>query len=470
MIPGLGGIIDRVTGLFGKTYFLAGFFPVLFLTGVSLLAGYDTSAWIYRQVNGFRALDAGRQALASGALLVVVAMLGFVYWSAGPLWRALLQGSVLPARLHDWLVQDQQRRLERLEQDVKACEDRLFPFRTRHPEPASAPAPAPEAPPPPPPAAAPPPGLLVRLVRAVLRLFRGTPPPPATRLSPAPPPAPVPEPRDATWMDRLRDARVAGENHPTSIGAAPSQMLVDAFDDVRRCIHGLEPVEAAQLDALCTALETELAGTHVAVKSELDRMHVAFGDLATAARARAENARGRALSARRSRFPVNLATVGPTGMANAAELYRDYALARYKMDPEVFWLHLQRAAATDAQFRPILEEARLKLDVSAAMAVACGIGSAWAVAVGVMGHSLPILLITGLGLPLGALLFYRATVANLRVYGETVRATVDLFRVDVLKALHLPRPADSEAERQLWDTLTLSNQLLGEGRLTYDES
>jgi hypothetical protein len=88
--------------------------------------------------------------------------------------------------------------------------------------------------------------------------------------------------------------------------------------------------------------------------------------------------------------------------------------------------------------------------------------------VGFRGHSIPLLLLTAIGMPLAALLFYRVTVTNLRVYGEAVRATVDLFRFNVLEGLHLPRPADSDAERTLWDLLTLSNQLLVEGKLTYE--
>jgi hypothetical protein len=271
-------------------------------------------------------------------------------------------------------------------------------------------------------------------------------------------------------MQRLLVAREKGDALASPVGAAPTPQLVQAFEHVRSEIRGLQPVDATTLDDLCTLLEQELAATRVAPDSELERMHVEFADLAVLARARAENARNGALSARRSRFPVNLAAVGPTRMANVAELYRDHALTRYRLDPEVFWLHLQRSAAADEKFRPILEEARLKLDVSAAMAVACALASPWAVAVGVAGHSVPLLLLTGVGFPAGALLFYRATVTNLRVYGEAVTATVDLFRFDVLKALHLPVPPDSEAERQLWEKLTLSNQLLDAGTLTYHEA
>lgn len=448
MIPGLGSIVDRVTGLFGKTYFLAGFFPVLVLAAVSLLAGYDSSEWVYRQVNAFRGLDAGRQAVASGALLAAVAALGFVFWSANPWWRALMQGSALRGGIREWLVQDQRDRLMELEVVLRECEDRVFGFRSSHPDPE----PEPEPPP------CPDEPTLLGAVKKLL--FPGGPGAPEAGAAPAPG-GPTP------WMDRLRDARAKGDALASPGGAAPSPGLVGKFDRVRAEIGGLKLVDAAALDVLCDGLERELAAAPVSPESELDRLHVEFDDLATRARARAENALNAALSARRSRFPLNLAVVGPTRMANLAELYRDHALTRYRLDPEVFWLHLQRSAAADDRFRPILEEARLKLDVSVAMAAACVLASSWAVVVGVAGHSVPVLLLTGVGLPAGALLFYHAAASNLRAYGIAVTATVDLFRFDVLEALHVATPPDSEAERQLWEVLTLSNQLLDTGRVAY---
>ncbi|HSU17202.1 hypothetical protein [Longimicrobium sp.] len=467
MIAGLGSIIDRVAGLFGKTYLLAGFFPVLLLAAVSLIAGHDSSEWIYRQVEAFRAMDAGRQALASGALLVVVAMMGFVFWSANPWWRALLQGTALPGFLRRWMSRDQQRQLEKLEADVERSELRVFAFRIAFPD--AEPEPEPDPEPALPQAPAPPQSVFARLARWLFG-------PPAS-----PPPAVLPAAVTAgggdgdgdgdgdalPWQKRLSRARAEGDAKTGVAPVAPSAALRKQYDAVRARIRGLKPVEAAELDGLCAKLEKELALAPVAPQKELDNLQVGFSRLAALARARAENEYSRTLSVRRMRFPLDLAAVGPTRMANVAELYRDHALSRYQLDPELMWLQLQHSAAKDEHFRPILEEARLKLDVSVALAMACGVASLWTLWLGFRGHSIAVLLLTGLGFPLAALLFYRATITNLRVYGEAVTATVQLFRFDVLKALHLPLPADSEAERRLWETLTLTDQLLDDGRVTY---
>ena len=456
MIPGLGSIVDRVAGLFGKTYLLAGFFPVLVLAAVSLLAGYDSSAWVHGRVEEFRGLDAGRQALASGALLLAVATLGFVYWSANPWWRAVLQGDVLPRRVREWMVRDQRTRLAGLEQEIDACEARLHAFRLAHPATVEeAPEPAPSDTPP-----APARSLAERL-RDVVRGRRA--PPPALPAEPADDAAAA-EP--TPWIDRLASARVEGAASEAEPGS-PSPEMVRTYEALKACIRSLQPVEAEVLDEFCTRLEGELAAGPVPGGSALDRIHTGFVGLADIARARAEDDRNRALSARRIRFPTDLAAVGPTRLANAAGLYRDAALARYRLDPEVFWLHLQRAASADDQFRPILEEARLKLEVSVAMAMACALVSSWTLVLALAGHSLPVLLLTGVAFPAGAILFYHASVTNLRVYGQAVTATVDLFRFEVLKALRVPLPDDSEAERRLWEALTLSNQLLDEHRLAY---
>lgn len=465
---GLGSIIDRVTGLFGKTYLLAGFFPVLLIAAVSLVAGADTSRWIHQQVSGFLALDVGRQAMASGAAMVAVAMLGFIYWSANPWWRSVLQGTALFRFVREWLAKQQHLQLIALEEALETCDKRVFEFRTAFPDPEPEPAPAPA-----PPATTPHESVADRLVRWLSDddADASDAPAPAVPVLPPVPAAPAPAAGAPApplpWMKRLQAARDLGDARTGTAPVAPSPALMQEYATVRERIRALKLVEPAEMEALCVRLEAEFALAPMPGGEAMDKLAEAFYHDAMRARARAENARNRALTDRRSRFPLDLAAVGPTRMANVAELYRDHALSRYELDPELMWLQLQRSAAKDESFRPILEEARLKLDVSVAMAVACALASAWAVVVAFAGHSIPVLLLTGVGLPAAAILYYRASITNLRVYGDAVTATVQLFRFDVLKALHLALPADSDSERRLWRTLTLTDQLLDDEKLTY---
>jgi hypothetical protein len=77
-------------------------------------------------------------------------------------------------------------------------------------------------------------------------------------------------------------------------------------------------------------------------------------------------------------------------------------------------------------------------------------------------------------LALGILLIvvaYRGAVAQTRSYGQHIRTAIDLYRFELLKALHLPLPATPWEERALWNRLAawLYNNDLGAVRgLAYD--
>jgi len=77
-------------------------------------------------------------------------------------------------------------------------------------------------------------------------------------------------------------------------------------------------------------------------------------------------------------------------------------------------------------------------------------------------------------LALGGLLCfaaYRGAVAQARGYGQQIRTAIDLYRFELLKALHLPLPAAPQEERALWSRLAawLYNNDLGAVReLVYD--
>ncbi len=66
---------------------------------------------------------------------------------------------------------------------------------------------------------------------------------------------------------------------------------------------------------------------------------------------------------------------------------------------------------------------------------------------------------------------YRGAVAQARGYGQQIRTAIDLYRFELLKALHLPLPAAPQEERALWSRLAawLYNTDLGAMReLVYD--
>ncbi len=82
----------------------------------------------------------------------------------------------------------------------------------------------------------------------------------------------------------------------------------------------------------------------------------------------------------------------------------------------------------------------------------------WAVAALVLGGLL-------------AVVAYRGAVAQARSYGQQIRTAIDLYRFELLKALHLRLPSTPQEERALWERLAawLYNSDLGVVRdLSYD--
>ena len=79
-----------------------------------------------------------------------------------------------------------------------------------------------------------------------------------------------------------------------------------------------------------------------------------------------------------------------------------------------------------------------------------------------------VVLVVGLLL---ARLSYLGAVTQARGYGQQMRASIDLYRFDLLKALHQSLPASPQKERALWGQLAawLYNQDRGVARkLVYD--
>jgi hypothetical protein len=70
-----------------------------------------------------------------------------------------------------------------------------------------------------------------------------------------------------------------------------------------------------------------------------------------------------------------------------------------------------------------------------------------------------------------ALISYRAAVAQAQDYGERVRSAIDLYRFDLLKALHQALPETLVEESGLWERLMLwlySNDRVAIADMKYD--
>jgi hypothetical protein len=155
--------------------------------------------------------------------------------------------------------------------------------------------------------------------------------------------------------------------------------------------------------------------------------------------------------------------VAPTRMGNISNAAGYYAASRYSMNLEVFWTRLQKVLQADTNFYTVLQEAKMQVDFLVALVwLSLTFTLLWVVLLPVLGEGRDLFLIIAVFGPILTYICYRIALQNYRVFSDLLRASVDLYRLDLLKALHIELPANAEQERTLWEML--------ERRLSYSDS
>jgi hypothetical protein len=132
----------------------------------------------------------------------------------------------------------------------------------------------------------------------------------------------------------------------------------------------------------------------------------------------------------------------------------DYAFTTYGMDAVFWWPRL--VALLPEEMREGIEDALTPLFALLNLATLVGLmalgGPIYLWRSGVGGWGKPAAVLAA-GLLLSRLL-YLGAVAQARGYGQQIRAAVDLYRFELLQALHHSLPASPREERELWGRLT----------------
>jgi len=264
---------------------------------------------------------------------------------------------------------------------------------------------------------------------------------------------------------RVKDARTAGGNKPP---APVTAGLIQLFDDIRhRAKRNKLPFTA--LDDFRKQLLAELEQNPADEVRDLEKLRKNFLGLFHAQWRKLESAFQKIINEQEQLFPADSGKVGATQLANYSEVHREYGLSRYGLDIEYFWNRLLKFIRNDADFFPVLEEAKIQLDFSVAMTVVFFFTvTGWSlISLFFIQAVSPFFFIFGLGIPCFAM-FYRIAAQNYRGFADTVRSAIDLYRFKLLEALHLEMPADSDAEKKLWNILTTAS--LQDNPVTYDFS
>jgi hypothetical protein len=146
--------------------------------------------------------------------------------------------------------------------------------------------------------------------------------------------------------------------------------------------------------------------------------------------------------------------VAPTRMGIISNSASYYAASRYSMNLEVFWSRLQKVLQGDSNFSSVLQDAKMQLDFLVALVwLTLAFSLIWVVLLPYLEEAKPLFLGIAIVGPVLTYMWYLLAIQNYRSYSDLLRASIDLYRLDLLKTLHIPLPANAEQERLVWETL-----------------
>lgn len=152
-------------------------------------------------------------------------------------------------------------------------------------------------------------------------------------------------------------------------------------------------------------------------------------------------------------LPYDPRRVMPTSFGNAWAVMEEYPLARYGIDSAVFWPYIRVVMGDrNPDLLEQIDNQKLLIDIAINLALVALILIAEGLIFGLVTLHWQLLL---LALICAALFwaFYRAGVNYALTLGSLVSQSFDLYRLDVLDAFDLERPADLEDEYWVWTRL-----------------
>lgn len=150
--------------------------------------------------------------------------------------------------------------------------------------------------------------------------------------------------------------------------------------------------------------------------------------------------------------PNHLNRMMPTRLGNILRAAEIHPYDRYGIDAAVIWPRLRPLLGPETM--ALLEDRKTTMAFMLSVALLSALFSLlWCPVLALSSNRWDLFLLCALGWPL-AWLCYEGAVQSAVAYGEQLRATFDLHRRDLLRALDRPLPADAEAERREWLRLT----------------
>jgi hypothetical protein len=145
----------------------------------------------------------------------------------------------------------------------------------------------------------------------------------------------------------------------------------------------------------------------------------------------------------RRRYPLTDHLVRPTALGNALCAMEDTAGQQYGWDAVVAWPRLYTVLGDNV--RQLVDDRRDTLDGAVRMSATAAVTALITAGLLYRGGWWLLLVLIPAAV---AVVAYLGAVQAAVAYGEAVHTAFDLHRFDLLAALHLPLPADTDAERQ----------------------
>jgi hypothetical protein len=272
------------------------------------------------------------------------------------------------------------------------------------------------------------------------------------------------------WDATLKSSMLAGKQQPALDNAGqaswPTTRAGKSIADIIALQDGGDFVRFEELDRAVMLLAVELSNHRTGASGILAD---AFIDLQAAiqyAMDRRQFEKRRLYQQRQANFPgvrptsqdqeqgpVSNSILAPTKMGNIGRTIGTYTLVRYGMDLDIFWSRLQNSLQKDGkEYYTVLSDSKVQVDAMVTLCCLSVVYSiVWTVALLFFrGTTVRQFLTVGIAGPVCAVAFYALACESYRVFADVLRSCVDLFRFQVLTALHLPLPADSNDEKDLW--------------------
>jgi hypothetical protein len=249
----------------------------------------------------------------------------------------------------------------------------------------------------------------------------------------------------------------------TQLGDATGQSKFTTFAkaaEIEKVRHNRlrgELVDFNLLQTIKTELEVQLSANSASLGGEsnpLDKLNREFGSLLQYAIDRAAMEVTRLYTLRAASFGDDDDFL-PTAAGNISRTMVTYAYSRYHFNLDLLWTRLLKVMQSDTAFYPVIQDVKAQLDFAVStfwLLLASAI--VWFGVFAISGSSVTLFLLAAIGLPLAAAVAYAFAVVSYRSFTDVVRSSVDLYRLDLLKTLHLPLPRSADAERAQWEDVS----------------